>query len=99
MKKILMLIVSMFSSSSKAEPTTEPTTENNKIRVHKYNDNTYLVQRYERDPMLGRECWGTVYADDRILDKMGLHRRIHAIFDDAKSAETYMEEHKKLCMA
>lgn len=98
MKKLLMLIVSMFSSS-KTEPTTKPTTENNKIRVHKYNDNTYLVQRYERDPMLGYDCWGTVCADDRILDKMGLHRRIHAIFDDAKSAETYMEEHKKLCMA
>jgi hypothetical protein len=98
MKKLLMLIVSMFSSR-KTEPTTKPTTENNKIRVHKYNDNTYLVQRYERDPMLGYDCWGTVYADDRILDKMGLHRRIHAIFDDAKSAETYMEEHKKLCMA
>ena len=89
----------MFSSRKTEPTTTKPTTENNKIRVHKYNDNTYLVQRYERDPMLGYDCWGTVYADDRILDKMGLHRRIHAIFDDATSAETYMEEHKKLCMA
>lgn len=98
MKKILMRILSMFSRHQ-TEPTTEPTTDNNKIRVHKYNETTYLVRRYDRDPMLGRECWGTVYADDRILDKMGLHRRIHAIFDDAKSAETYMEEHKKLCLA
>lgn len=90
MKKLLMRIVSMFSCNR-----AEPTTENNKIRVHKYNENTYLVQRFERDPMLGYECWGTVYADDQILDKMGLPRRIHAIFDDAKSAETY----KKLCLA
>ena len=98
MKKILMRIISMFSRP-KTEPTTEPRKVNNKIRVHKYNEHTYLVQRYERDPMLGYYCWCTVHADDRILDKMGLHRRIHAIFDDAKSAETYMEEHKKLCMA
>lgn len=98
MKKILMRIISMFSRP-KSEPTTKPSTENIKIRVHKYNEHTYLVQRYERDPFLGYYCWGTVHAADQILDKMGLHRRIHAIFDDVKSAETYMEEYKKLCMA
>ena len=68
-------------------------------RVHCYNKDTWQVQRwdYDSDPacrMLGK-MWGTVYCDDAIAQRLGIHPRMFALFDTKAEAKAYLREYRK----
>ena len=68
-------------------------------RVHSYNKKIWLVQRwdYDSDPacrMLGK-MWGTVYCNDAIVQPLGSHPRMFAIFDTKAEAKAYLREYRK----
>lgn len=71
-------------------------------RVHRYKK-TWQVQRwdYDNDPvcrMLGK-MWGTVYCDDAIAQRIGVHPRMFALFGTKAEAKAYLREYRKQLVA
>lgn len=72
-------------------------------RVHKYNHGTWLVQAWDYDNcdpacVLGK-VWNTVHCDDKIAQRLGIHPRMHAIFDTKAEAKAFCREYRKQLVA
>ena len=72
-------------------------------RVHSYNKKIWEVQRwgYDGDPavrMLGK-MWDTVYCDDEIAQRLGIHPRVFASFGTKAEGKAYLHEYRKQLIA
>lgn len=74
-----------------------------RTRVHRYDKDTWQVQRWDYDSnpacrMLGR-MWGTVHCDDGIAQRIGIRPRLFALFDTRAEAKAYLQEYRKSLVA